>query len=227
LLVAPGYELKESHRHFSHLMSIHPLGLLDWDRGEQDRKVISASLTDLERLGHDWWCGYSYAWLGSMWARARDGEKAAEALRTFAMCFCLPNSFHVNGDQSNSGKSKFTYRPFTLEGNFACAEGIQEMLIQSQNGVLRVFPAVPASWQAASFKNLRAEGALLVSAMRQGGQTKSVTVVAEKGGNVKILDPFDGRKVKSTANGVVNIQFKNGFVEFKAKVGASITLDLQ
>ena len=227
LLVAPGYELKDSHRHFSHLMSIHPLGLLDWDRGEQDRKVISASLVDLERLGHDWWCGYSYAWLGSMWARARDGEKAAEALRTFASCFCLPNGFHVNGDQTNSGKSKFTYRPFTLEGNFACAQGIQEMLIQSHNGVLRVFPAIPAGWREASFIGLRAEGALLVSAVRTDGRTRSVSVVAEKGGKVKMMDPFDGRKVKSAPNGVANIQFRNGFVEFTAKAGASVTFELQ
>ena len=227
LLVAPGYDLKDSHRHFSHLMSIHPLGLLDWDRGDEDRRVISASLADLERLGHDWWCGYSYAWLGSMWARARDGEKAAEALRTFATCFCLPNGFHVNGDQSHSGKSKFTYRPFTLEGNFACAQGIQEMLIQSQNGVLRVFPAIPASWRDASFIRLRAEGALVVSAVRAEGQTRSVTVVAEKGGKVKMMDPFDGKKVRSSPNGVANIHISNGFVEFMAKPGASVTFELQ
>ena len=227
LLVAPGYELKESHRHFSHLMSIHPLGLLDWDRGEQDRKVILASLADLERLGPDWWCGYSYAWFGSMWARARNGDKAAEALRTFATCFCLPNSFHANGDQSKSGKSKFTYRPFTLEGNFACAQGIQEMLIQSHNGVLRVFPAIPAVWRSASFKKLRAEGALLVSAVREDGRTKSVTVSAEQGGQVKMLDPFDGSKAKSRANGVTDIQFKNGLIEFKAKARASVTFVLQ
>ena len=59
--------------------------------------------------------------------------------------FCLPNSFHANGDQTKSGKSKMTYRPFTLEGNFAFAAGIQEMLLQSHAGVVRVFPAVPAS----------------------------------------------------------------------------------
>ena len=58
-----------------------------------------------------------------MKARAFDGEGAADALRTFAECFCLPNTFHANGDQTKSGKSKFTYRPFTLEGNFAFAAG--------------------------------------------------------------------------------------------------------
>ena len=76
-------------------------------------------------------------------ARARDGRKAADALRVFADCFCLPNSFHANGDQSKTGKSRFTYRPFTLEGNFAFAAGLQEMLLQSHHELIRVFPAVP------------------------------------------------------------------------------------
>ncbi len=189
LLVAPGEPLKESHRHFSHLMAIHPLGLLDWER-EQDRRTIQASLADLERLGSDWWCGYSFSWLGSMWARARKGEKAAEALRTFATCFCLPNSFHANGDQSGTGKSKFTYRPFTLEGNFAFAQGIQEMLLQSQGGVIRIFPAVPDSWKEASFSTLRTEGAFLVSASRHSGVLDSVTVISENGGMLKLTNGF-------------------------------------
>jgi len=222
LLVAPGVELKESHRHFSHLMAIHPLGLLEWENGEQDRRTISASLADLERLGTDWWCGYSYSWLGSMWARARNGDKAAEALRTFATCFCLPNSFHVNGDQSGTGKSKFTYRPFTLEGNFACAQGIQEMLLQSQNGTIRVFPAIPESWKDASFSNFRAEGALLVTASRKEGRTNRVNVVAEKGGKVKMMDPFGGSLFKTSLKGVGPVKIKDGFVEFDAKAGGFV-----
>lgn len=222
LLVAPDVELKDSHRHFSHLMAIHPLGLLDWDNGEKDRQTISASLADLERLGTDWWCGYSYAWLGSMWARARNGDKAEEALRTFATCFCLPNSFHVNGDQSGTGKSKFTYRPFTLEGNFACAQGIQEMLLQSQNGRVRIFPALPHDWKDVSFTNLRAEGALLVTARRTNGSANFVKVVAEKGGKVKMVDPFGGRNFKSTSKGVGTVKVTDGLIEFDAKTGGKV-----
>ena len=70
LLVAPGYPLKESHRHFSHLMAIHPLGLVDRSRGEADQRTIRGALAELDRLGPDWWCGYSYSWLGNMAARA-------------------------------------------------------------------------------------------------------------------------------------------------------------
>jgi len=191
LLVAPGVPLAESHRHFSHLMAIYPLGLLDWAR-ESDRRTIAASLADLERLGPEGRCGYSYSWFGNLWARAQNGDKAAAALRTFATCFCLPNSFHGNGDQSKTGKSKFTYRPFTLEGNFAFAAGIQEMLLQSQGGVIRVFPAVPASWRNIGFRGLRAEGAFVVSATLKDGNVAIIQITSEKGGKLRLQNPFRG-----------------------------------
>ena len=192
LLIAPGLALEESHRHFSHLMAIHPLGLIDPDGGETDVRTIRASIAELDRLGTDWWCGYSYAWLGSLAARARDGRKAAEALRVFADCFCLPNSFHANGDQSKSGKSRFTYRPFTLEGNFAFAAGLQEMLLQSHHGLIRVFPAVPDEWTEVRFDRLRAEGAFLVSAEMKAGRVREVRIVSEKGGKLRLLNPMAG-----------------------------------
>ncbi len=211
----------ESHRHFSHLMAIHPLGLLSWD-GQRDRRTISASLADLERLGTDWWCGYSFSWLGNMWARARNGEKAAAALRTFATCFCLPNSFHANGDQSGTGKSKFTYRPFTLEGNFACASGIQEMLLQSQGGLIRVFPAVPDAWKEASFSNLRGEGAFLVSATRRSGRLDSGVVTSEKGGKLRLENSFDGNACRVVGANVPKAKLSEAVIEVQTNPGQRI-----
>jgi alpha-L-fucosidase 2 len=192
LLVAKNYPLPFSHRHFSHLMAIHPLGLIRWENGQKDQAIIKASLADLDAKGTKAWCGYSFSWLASLTARARDGEKAERALESFSTAFCLRNSFHCNGDQSGKGYSDFRYRPFTLEGNFAAAAGLQEMLLQSYSGTIRVFPAVPAGWKDASFESLRAEGAFLVSAERNGGRTQSVEIVAEKGGTLRLENPFGG-----------------------------------
>ena len=192
LSIAPGVSYDLSHRHFSHAMAIHPLGLLDIHDGPEEKAVIDATLSRLHANGSDWWCGYSYSWLANMEARAGHGEEAAEALRTFAECFVLRNSFHANGDQTKSGKSRFTYRPFTLEGNFAYASGLQEMLLQSQSGVIEVFPAVPADWKDVSFSQLRAFGAFLVSAEMKGGEVVSLNVYSEKGGTLRIISPLDG-----------------------------------
>ena len=198
LLVAKDYPLKESHRHFSHLMAIHPLGLADWSQGPEAQRIIKASLAELERLGSDRWTGYSFSWLGNLAARAHDGARAEKALEVFSTAFTLRNSFHANGDQSGKGYSKFTYRPFTLEGNFAAAAGIQEMLLQSHTGTIRIFPAIPPSWRDVSFTTLRAEGAFLISALRQGGKTTRVEITAERGGSCKLESPFTGRTLELT-----------------------------
>lgn len=190
LMVAPGYPYKESHRHFSHLMSIYPLGIHDISNSEDDSLLIARSIDNLVFNGTDYWTGYSFAWLGNMYARAGMGNEAAGALTTFAECFCLPNSFHVNGDQSGTGKSKFTYRPFTLEGNFAFASGIQEMLLQSHRGLIEIFPAIPDGWKEVSFCSLRAQGAVLVTATMEQGVVKEVRLRPEKGGVIRLRCPF-------------------------------------
>ncbi len=189
LLVAKDYPLPASHRHFSHLMAIHPLGLIRWENGERDREIIRASLAELDEKGTKQWCGYSFSWLANLAARARDGEKAERALEIFARAFCLRNGFHCNGDQSDKGYSDFRYRPFTLEGNFAAAAGLQEMLLQSYRGTIRVFPAIPSTWRDVSFRGLRAEGAFVVSAERKDGLLPFVEIVAEAGGLLRLADP--------------------------------------
>jgi len=191
LMFAPGFPYNESHRHFSHLMGFHPLGLIDFSNGEADKKTIKNTLKNLEDMGSDYWVGYSFSWQANLYARAFEGEKAAETLSIFAECFCLKNSFHVNGDQCKAGHSKWNYRPFTLEGNFAFASAIQEMLLQSHTSVVRIFPAIPLDWKDVSFKNLRARGAFLISAKMQNSLVTEVKIYSEKGGQLLLSNPFD------------------------------------
>jgi len=180
----------ESHRHFSHLMAIHPLGLIDVSKGENDKKIIDNTIKNLDAKGPVHWTGYSYSWEGNLKARALDGGGAAQALQIFAEAFCLPNSFHVNGDQSGKGYSSMTYRPFTLEGNFAFASGIHEMLIQSHTEVVCIFPAIPESWKNVEFNNLRAEGAFLFSASLKNGKVSDLEIFSEMGGMLKLKNPY-------------------------------------
>lgn len=219
LTFAKGYPYNESHRHFSHAMAIHPMGLIDWSDGEKSQHIIRATLKRLDEVGPDYWTGYSYSWLANMKARAFDGKGAAQALRTFAECFCLKNTFHANGDQTKSGKSRFTYRPFTLEGNFAFASGIQEMLLQSHTGTIRIFPALPEEWKDVSFEGLRAMGAFLVSAQMEGGEITRIRIYSEKGGMLKIARPGTLKPDKNyTLSGpdILNIDTQAGeWVELK------------
>jgi len=224
LLVAKDYPLSASHRHFSHLMAIHPLGTIRWENGRRDRAIIRASLAHLHEKGTSQWCGYSFSWLANLAARARDGETAEQALEIFSRAFCLRNGFHCNGDQSGKGYSNFRYRPFTLEGNFAAAAGLQEMLIQSYSGTIRLFPAIPATWKDASFKTLRAEGAFLVSAERKGGSTQSVELVAEKGGLLRIENPFGDADYRADGVDAGDIRTDGGDLVVRMSPGQRLVL---
>ncbi len=194
LMFAPGFPHNVSHRHFSHLMAFHPLGLIDFAQGDEAREIIQNTLKNLEKQGPSLWTGYSYSWQGNLYARAFEGDKAAEVLRIFARCFCLKNSFHVNWDQCKADISNVRGRPFTLEGNFAFASAIQEMLIQSHTGVVKVFPAIPADWKDVSFSNLRTHGAFLVSAVMNNGEVAEVEVTSENAGKLTLYNPFGERE---------------------------------
>lgn len=214
----------KSHRHLSHILAIHPLGLLDWSNGDNDQRIIEASLDKIEQFGTDWWTGYTYSWFGIMKARMQDGDAAYKYLSDFAKHFCLSNTFHANGDQTNSGKSKFTYRPFTLEGNFAFASGIQEMLVQSHAGYIHIFPAIPHQWDNVSFDKLRAMGAFLVSAEKKNGKTISVKIESEQGNLLKIKSAFGSSKVH--LNGKDYEVPSDGMIRIETKKGQIIQLEV-
>jgi alpha-L-fucosidase 2 len=223
LLLAPGHPLTESHRHHSHMVGFHPLGILDYAHAKTEQEIIDNTLANLDSLGNGQWVGYSFSWLANMRARTFDGEGAAEALRIFASAFCLPNSFHVNGDQSGKGYTNATYRPFTLEGNFAFAAAVQEMLIQSHSDVIRIFPAIPESWEQLSFQRLRAQGAFVVSAEMKNKQVDRVKIISEKGGVLRMVNPFASDTFRSS----VAYELKNDIITVQTARNQTIVLEAQ
>jgi len=177
LMLSPDESLHESHRHHSHAMAIHPLRLLDY-RKPEEKRIIDATLHDLEVLGSGLWIGFSFTWMAEMYAIAHNGNGAAWQLEVFWRNTCSQNGFHLNGDYKRRGTSQFHYRPFTLESNMCAADALQEMLLQSEDNVLDLFPAVPDAWleETVEFTHLRAEKGLLVSAKMVKGKVKELVL---------------------------------------------------
>ena len=75
--------------------------------------------------------------------------------------------------------------------NFSLPVVINECLLQSYTGELRLFPNWPAGRDAA-FQDLRAVGAFLVSASFAGGNVRWVRVTAEVGGPLRVRNPWAG-----------------------------------
>ena len=192
LSVAPGVPLAHSHRHFSHLLAIYPLGLVDGDRSPTERALIEASLDELDAHGSENWIGSSFAWRAALAARASRGEEAEIYLRVFTDAFCALNGVHVGGDQSDRHYTRFRDRVPSLDGNSRFAAALQEMLLQShRDGLIVLFPAVPRSWQELEFTSLRARGGFLISARRSEGRLVEVSVTSEAGRRLRMKNPFE------------------------------------
>lgn len=224
LTFAAGHPYNESHRHFSNAMAVHPFSLIDISQGPEQARTVRATIARLDEYGSGWWTGYSFSWLGNMKARALDGKGAAAALRDFADSFCLINTFHANGQQNGTGKSSFTYRPFTLEGNFAFASGIQEMLLQSHTDVVRLFPAIPDEWKDLSFSNLRARGAFVISASMRDAQVSEVTIEPTMGGVLRLANPFGDAVAK--ISGAVSATLTDGVWTIDTQKGRKVKMSI-
>jgi len=189
LLVSPDEALEESHRHFSHLMSIYPLGILDIEGTERERRIIDASLEQMDALGTKYWCGYSFSWMACMRARVGQADKALQNLTDYLDC-TTRNGFHVNGPQTREELSSYKMRAFTLEGNFAASQAVHEMILQSWGGKIRIFPSVPWNWNDVSFKHLRVEGGFIVDAIMEDGKTIKVNIEATTDQILRLKYPF-------------------------------------
>lgn len=226
LAFAEGHPYDQSHRHLSNAMAMHPYALIDVANGGRDKEIFDATIAVIDKYGSDYWTGYSFSWLANMKARAYDGEGAAKLLQDFANYFCLSNTFHANGDQKKSGRSKFTYRPFTLEGNLAFAAGVQEMLLQSHRGYVEIFPAIPASWKDVSFQTLRAQGAFVISAQKADGKVNQIEVTPEAGGVLRLRNTF-GPISDITVKGSKILGEKDGIIDFETIKGKKFTISFK
>ncbi len=104
--------------------------------------------------------------------------------------------------------------------NFALPVVVNECLMQSYNGTIRLFPNWPKQKDAA-FKSLRAAGAFLVTARQQSGKVKEIRVYSEKGNDLNIIMPWgaSGTVIRTTGRQKIT----SGKLNLKTKPGELIT----
>ncbi|WP_343523997.1 glycoside hydrolase family 95-like protein [Pedobacter sp.] len=171
-LIGKDVPLNSSHRHYSHLLMIYPYNLVNWDQPE-NRALISRSLQNWLSYKNAL-AGFSFTGAASIYAGTGNGDMAYQWLNEL-----LDRFIQVNTLYRESGP--------VIETPLAAATSIQEMLLQSWGGKIRVFPAIPTSWQNTSFKQLLAEGAFLVSADWQKGSTQQIQITSLKGGGLTLV----------------------------------------
>ncbi|MHC4872239.1 MAG: glycosyl hydrolase family 95 catalytic domain-containing protein [Planctomycetota bacterium] len=230
------YEWHKGHRHPSH---IHPL-FPGEEAVPEDKELFTAAVKSLERfcsfsptgqpewmekVGYGTWAGWTYVFLALLWARAGDGEKAlyyfkrySHAFRTdggIGLCFGIDDLGFGLTFSNQHGKW------IQVDAAMGSSAALQEMLLQSHGGVIRLLPALPKKWKMGSFEGLRTEGNFEISLSWKNGKVKTAEIKSNKGAECQLKLP-DNRKYTIKEKGGKKVELnklKNKIVSFKTTRG--------
>ena len=198
------------HRHFSHLLMIYPLYLVNIEQ-EGTREVLQTSydrahsITGLPAMVQ--------SHVSPIGAALGQGDTALVGLK------------RLQGDLMPNGLWPCGGNP-CIESTLGTANIVQNMLIQSwsdpakdEPGPIRIFPALPSAWKDVEFRDLRAEGAFLVSAKRSRGKTEWVRIRSLAGEPCRVRPGMNGairtrgdreHKLELVSPGIYEIALKKG-----------------
>ena len=205
-MIGRGVPLSGGHRHWSHLMAVYPLRTLT-PESDADRKLIQQSVDHWHSFGRGV-AGYAYTAASCMESMLGDGDQSLVYLEQLKS-YLKPNTCY-----SEIGLP-------VMETPLHGATAIQEMMLQSWGGRLRVFPAVPKKWSDVQFARLRGEGGFLVSGDFADGAAKWVLVQAEQAGEIEV-DPQMKDAAWEASIGSTVKKSKNGVYQIKTAPGGSV-----
>jgi hypothetical protein len=197
-----------SHRHYAHLMMIYPLRVFKPDNAE-NTKLIEKSLSHWTGLKGALE-GYTFTGAASMSALLHKGNDALQYLNGLLDKYIPPNTLYREAGP-------------VIETPLSAVASINEMMLQSYDNEIHVFPAVPDAWKEVSYQNLRTEGAFLVTAKRAGGKTVYVKIKSLAGGSFKlnIRSPVSGLLLKKDSGAEV-VSNQDGSCKITLPKGKSI-----
>ena len=169
----------DHHRHVSHLYGLFPGNQISpWRTPE----LFAAARNSLNYRG-DPATGWSMGWKVCLWARLLDGNRAYKLITDQLSPAGSTGFWGKGGTYPNLFDA---HPPFQIDGNFGCAAGIAEMMLQSHDGALHVLPSVPDRWKDGKVSGLVARGGFVVDMEWKDGKVTVLKIKSALGGNLRI-----------------------------------------
>ena len=127
----------------------------------------------------------------------------------------------VGGRYKDSTDFDFMMRMGIWTENFSLPAVLNECMLQSYSGTLRIFPNTQ-NLGPARFRNLRAAGAFLVSAAWDGKTVSHVEILSERGAIARIVNPWANAELQVKAvEGEAQVSFSDvgNTIEFPTRAG--------
>jgi len=167
----------DTHRHISHLWGVYP----GTDITKNDPAFMNAARQSMIYRGDDG-TGWSLAWKVNCWARFLEGDHALSLMNKL-----LSSAVGAKGEQGGVYPNMLdAHPPFQIDGNFGGAAGMGEMLVQSQDSIIEILPALPKDLPEGEVRGICARGGFELNLSWKQGVLEKAEVFSKLGGICKL-----------------------------------------
>lgn len=244
-------------RHPSMLMPLFPIGEYDLNSDPEQLQILNNTLRFLEERSEIGIFGGS--WLAASAARLGNGQMALRLLYERG----IDHMLRANGLTAEEtdhfinfclSMRQPLYYPCMMEFTGEMLSAVNEMLLQSENGVIRVFPALPdgdpelyrshmhgycyqeyqdrfaeyPAWKDVRFDKLLAKGAFEVSASVKGGALEWIHILSKCGGTARVTSPLLCKGMKVRCDGAeIAFAEEKGVLVFETQPGKCYIISVE